>query len=240
MPLADHDADDAASLALHADRLVPQLRAAAGRERGEQLHAAGPGRSGSRAARRRRSTCSAIGRGAGQRVDALRVGVDGGPERVVVAPSCGAPGCRRRWRRRRSSRGSAVRRRSSTIRSRWAGSDTEPSTKSTSYGPGERDEVASGKSTISKCSTTASSSSSRSRSVSWQPSQEANLTTPTRGRRAAGWRQRRTGIRCPPGRRCRRAAPIEKTGPSRQTKYLPIWQWPHSPIPHSMWRSSVT
>ncbi len=32
----------------------------------------------------------------------------------------------------------------------------------------------------------------------------------------------------------------EKTGPSLQTKRPPVWQWPHSPMPHSMCRSSVT
>src|SRR5690349_18095554 len=31
-----------------------------------------------------------------------------------------------------------------------------------------------------------------------------------------------------------------KTGPSRQMKKGPIWQWPHRPMPHSMWRSSET
>src|SRR5690606_11785364 len=31
-----------------------------------------------------------------------------------------------------------------------------------------------------------------------------------------------------------------KTGPSRQMKYGPIWQWPHRPMPHCMWRSSET
>src|SRR4029079_5951149 len=30
------------------------------------------------------------------------------------------------------------------------------------------------------------------------------------------------------------------TGPSRQTKKRPSWQWPHSPTPQVMFRSSVT
>ena len=59
-------------------------------------------------------------------------------------------------------------------------------------GPDERREVASANSTMSTRSAIASSSSSRSSSVSWQPSHDANLTTPIRGRvRRRPWRARR-------------------------------------------------
>jgi hypothetical protein len=59
----------------------------------------------------------------------------------------------------------------------------EPSTKRMSNGPDDLFEVASANSTMSRRSAIARRSSSRSRSVSWQPSQDANLTTPMRGRR---------------------------------------------------------
>ena len=81
-----------------------------------------------------------------------------------------------------SGRGS---RRSRTISSACSGVLIEPSTRRTSNGPDERREVASANSTMSNRSAIASRSSSRSRSVSWQPSHDANLTTPTRGRRGA-------------------------------------------------------
>ena len=154
-------------------------------------------------------------RGAGQRVDELGVGVDAGAERVVVAPVAerldpAGGGARadgdelagllpqlddplevRRLRDRALDEEDVVRPRRSAL------------------------DVASGKSTISKCSTTESSWSSRSRSVSWHPSHEANLTTPTRGRAPTGaW----AAIRCPPGRRCRRAARSRRRGrPGRRS-----------------------
>ena len=88
-------------------------------------------------------------------------------------------------RRRRSSQRSASRRASGRSPRPAPGVLIEPSTKRTSNGPDDRLEVASANSTMSTRSAMASSSSSRSRSVSWQPSHDANLTTPMRGRRVA-------------------------------------------------------
>jgi hypothetical protein len=83
--LADHDADDAASLAFHADGLVPQLRATTGGERGEELNElAGIDRAAAQL--RVHGHVLRDGRGAGQRCDPLGVRVDAQPERVVVAP----------------------------------------------------------------------------------------------------------------------------------------------------------
>ena len=44
----------------------------------------------------------------------------------------------------------------------------------------------------------------------------------------------------PPGRTRSPSSATEKTGPSRQTKNGPSWQWPHSPTPQAMFRSSVS
>ena len=70
---------------------------------------------------------------------------------------------------------------------------------------------------------TASSSSSQSSRLSWQPSQEANFHTASRGL-------------CFVRRSCQSSFTREqpraigrsvKTGPSRQMKIGPNWQWPH-------------
>src|SRR6516162_7471696 len=79
-------------------------------------------------------------------------------------------------------------------------------------------------------SATASSSSSQSSRLSWQPSQEANFHTARRGRV-----RRATQI----SRMLKNGAmrSKRKTGPSRQTKAGPNWQCPQKPIAHFMLRS---
>ena len=82
----------------------------------------------------------------------------------------------------------------------------------------------------------ASSSSSQSSRLSWQPSQEANFQTASlgcRGCRAAAITVSRTASN---GRSGRSA----KTGPSLQTKIGPNWQCPQRPTAHFMLRSSET
>ena len=202
--------------------------------------AAGRARSGSRAARRRRRR----GRRPAWRSPATRrtpVADTRAPGPRRGPPSCAGPGCRRPSRTPRSSRASWSPHAIAMISSACSGVLTEPSTNRMSNGPDERFDVASANSTMSTRSAIASSSSSRSSSVSWQPSHEANLTTPIRGR----WRMfsRDTAvvsITGPPRVNVSPSSATEKTGPSRQTKYGPSWQWPHRPTPHAMCRSSVT
>ena len=72
-------------------------------------------------------------------------------------------------------------RRISWIRSASCGVVIEPSTSERSYGPSTTALVASRKSEMSIWPVIASSSSSRSSSVSWQPSHDANFQTASVG-----------------------------------------------------------
>ncbi len=88
----------------------------------------------------------------------------------------------------------------------------------------------------------ASSSSSQSSRLSWQPSQEANFHTARVGR--ASWAPGAEDLPASPvalqkqlvghARRSARPARRGTTGAG------PSWQWPHSPTPHCMFRSSET
>ena len=108
MPRATATHDDAAALALEADGLVGQLGRRPVDERRRGTRAAGAGEIGQPRSSASTATKSATGRGLGERLDEPRLRVDGarGPPRGRT--SCGSPGCRRRSRRRRSSRGDAT------------------------------------------------------------------------------------------------------------------------------------
>ena len=179
-----HDARDAAPLALQADRLVGQLRPAAGGERGQELdQLLGVDRAAAQLGVHRHEVGDGPRRR--ERIDVRRDRVDGGPEGLVLgggAERLDAAGGRARADRRRGAFASA---RSRAISTACSGVEIEPSTRRTSNGPEDRRDVASANSTMSNRSAISRSSSSRSRIVSWQPSHEANLTTPTRGRRVA-------------------------------------------------------
>src|SRR6266702_4151273 len=72
------------------------------------------------------------------------------------------------------------------MRSASCGVVMEPSTSERSYGPLTTAREASRKLAISSSSATASSSSSQSSRLNWQPSQEANFHTASRGLRFRG------------------------------------------------------
>ena len=202
--------------------------ATARHERDEVLAELGPARSGSRAARRRpprgpRPDAPARGIRRTRAGGRPRPGTRRGPTSCACAwipPAVAhAPIVTSRW----------VTARSRAISSACSGVLIEPSTNRTSYGPA--DDARSPRRTRRgrPGSAIASSSSSRSRSVSWQPSHEANFTTPIRGRfgtelGARGGRAR-IGIGASPSQapaQTRRPeSAIEKTGPSRQTKNGP-------------------
>jgi hypothetical protein len=76
-------------------------------------------------------------------------------------------------------------RRMSTMRSASWAVVIEPSTSDTSYGPSTIVDVASGKYEMATRSATASSSSSQSSRLSWQPSHDANFHTARVGRRSS-------------------------------------------------------
>ena len=88
-------------------------------------------------------------------------------------------------------------RRTSWIRSASCGVVIEPSTMERSYGPSTSALDASRKEAISTSPAIASSSSSQSSSVSWQPSQEANFQTASFGRAAHSARTRSHGAAVP-------------------------------------------